>query len=169
MVSPRGLGRNRRRTTANASERSTRSRFRRSLFRFPRDIACAVMYRPAPRPCRQQLHRFHPHRRFIFGLRALSTTHSKWSRTQTIRGNSLEQIDGNKKTWDIKRAAMPEATTLSGAAMRLANLGYLSIEALDDVPLVRDAITSFQRDAGLPPTATLDATTADKLVSIHGS
>lgn len=60
-------------------------------------------------------------------------------------------------------------TTDSGAAQRLAHLGYLEEGAGDDPSALIGALTLFQAAQGLPVTGMMDDPTRSALTSAHGS
>jgi type VI secretion system secreted protein VgrG len=75
---------------------------------------------------------------------------------------------GERQLFVIRRGySAPDS--VEGAQSRLASLGYLKgarSGAMDDA--TRDALYSFQLDAGLPATGVLDAATAGKLAAVQG-
>jgi type VI secretion system secreted protein VgrG len=77
---------------------------------------------------------------------------------------------GEQRTWKISRAALPPATTVQGAQLRLTNLGYYKGDPTKEIDAAtKGAIASFQTDSGLSSTGILDKATADKLVAVHGN
>ena len=75
---------------------------------------------------------------------------------------------GERQLFVIRRGYSPP-DSVDGAQSRLASLGYLKgarSGAMDDA--TRDALYSFQLDAGLPATGLLDARTAAKLAAVQG-
>jgi type VI secretion system secreted protein VgrG len=77
---------------------------------------------------------------------------------------------GRKKTWSVRVADLPPASTPQGAFMRLHNLGYYTgaaAEALGDAE--RAALRWFQKDHDLEETGALDHETVGELEHVHGS
>lgn len=76
---------------------------------------------------------------------------------------------GFVRTFNVRKTPFPEASTLEGAQLRLAQLGYyLGTIDGEDNAVFGDALAAFCRDHGIADAAD-DATVGDKLREIYGS
>jgi len=70
--------------------------------------------------------------------------------------------------WTLRLGHLDPADTVSGAQARLNNLGFPCGKADGIIgPKTRGALRRFQKAAGLPQSAALDAPTIDRLKSLH--
>lgn len=75
----------------------------------------------------------------------------------------------DERVLDLLLGYMDPVSEPSGAAKRLANLGYRCTPAPEMNDDIAAAIKAFQEDYGIEPTGRLDQQTRDKLQSVHGS
>lgn len=76
--------------------------------------------------------------------------------------------DGHPEEHKLLLRQLDPPDTPSGVRARLVNLDYLSADAGDSAPALREALLAFQARSGLPRTGEADPETQAKLRALHG-